>query len=337
MQKLNFKFFSKQSRIFQGGGENYICVGRLVAFFQFHMEGYQMEKKSLRHAGVLALATTFAITSWGGFAQTASASWATDLGAIIGSAISKHKTEKAEKQAGHSREGFTVVEKSKMTTNQKMFIQAVEHGDTGMAREMLDTGVNINTVYTNNLGTAFFRARGNREMEQFLLENGTNVNGFPYKFYNKVVWYSYLNFAVNDGDFDEVVYIHNWGADINLTGAYSTVFNDSYDDNVNALQCLVAKVSLGFLNRNLDLAKYLIAEGIDVNHRDSRGKTALFYLAESCEDDESVKTYITLLLEAGADPNIKLKNGNTAYDYFVSKNKYELAKYLRAEIARLGL
>ena len=65
---------------------------------------------------------------------------------------------------------------------------------------------------------------------------------------------------------------------------------------------------------NYDLMKELVEHGVDVNYRDSRGRTALFLVAEDenprAEDVEAVK----YLLAHGADANIKDKRGKTAFD-----------------------
>jgi ankyrin repeat protein len=74
-------------------------------------------------------------------------------------------------------------------------------------------------------------------------------------------------------------------------------------------------LTLAFRRGNMEIAQLLIEKGADPNIRDSFGETALMYAAGSGKMD-----MVTALLEKGADPNIKNNNGWSALWYAV-RNK----------------
>ena len=57
---------------------------------------------------------------------------------------------------------------------------------------------------------------------------------------------------------------------------------------------------------NMDLLKWLISEGADVNARDKKGYAALHFSVQENKSD-----CVNLLLKSKADPNIQDENGNT--------------------------
>ena len=70
-------------------------------------------------------------------------------------------------------------------------------------------------------------------------------------------------------------------------------------------------------NNNIDVIKFLLMKGLNVNAKDNFGKTPLFYAVEN--DLDNKKEIIIELLKHGADKNIVDSKGKKAVDY--TKNK----------------
>ncbi len=85
--------------------------------------------------------------------------------------------------------------------------------------------------------------------------------------------------------------------------------------------------------QNLELIQYLIDQGkYGVNDQDHEGKTCLHFLVCYDEPDEYDKEWkrdtLELLIQNGADPTIKDKEGKTPYDYTVENKDDYLAGLL---------
>ena len=78
-------------------------------------------------------------------------------------------------------------------------------------------------------------------------------------------------------------------------------------------------------NYKIDIAKYLIEAGADVNAKDKKGKRPLHYVSIDYDRYNKQIGLAEALIEAGADVNAKDKKGNTPLHYV--KNK-ELAEIL---------
>lgn len=119
--------------------------------------------------------------------------------------------------------------------------------------------------------------------------------------------WSVLHYAASKGDSSTAEIIVNSGANLDMR------------DNGGATPLHYAASE-----RN-DVAKLLVRAGADVNSTDLHGKTPLHWLAV-----EGDGTYIVLqLLEAGADPQIRDSNGDTAGDIALLNNNLEIAALLR--------
>jgi ankyrin repeat protein len=70
---------------------------------------------------------------------------------------------------------------------------------------------------------------------------------------------------------------------------------------------------------------YLIKGGININHQDNDGNTALHIAIKLRQNNEIIK----LLLDNGADVNIKNKNGKTPLDIAMEKGDKDIINLLK--------
>lgn len=77
---------------------------------------------------------------------------------------------------------------------------------------------------------------------------------------------------------------------------------------------------------NNDLLRWLINQGADLNHQDRNGYTGLHF----CGQEQNV-AIAQVLLESGADPNVKDQHGNSSLwtALFNARGHFELVKLLR--------
>ena len=205
-----------------------------------------------------------------------------------------------------------------LTTDENMLFLAIDKADYNTIQLMLDKGVDINAYYRNKGTTPLGRAleKNNRTTIQFLLERGADVQGYVYDAGNYRVR-SYLVQAADRHDLTLVQYLHNWGADINgLSWSYGFGF-------YNAL------FTLGTSSDDLNVMRYLIAQGINVNYVAGSGTTPLMYFAKMWVDSGVRQNLLKILLDAGADPAVRDKDGKTAVDYCMAHNDLESARFLQ--------
>ncbi|MFE1242863.1 ankyrin repeat domain-containing protein [Fictibacillus sp. NPDC058756] len=85
-------------------------------------------------------------------------------------------------------------------------------------------------------------------------------------------------------------------------------------DGMNALMCAITSSEAQKSNEWMNIVRSLIDAKIDLNHKDQLGKTALMHACSHYNENNS-EELIKLLIERGADPAIKDLDGRTARSY----------------------
>lgn len=219
-------------------------------------------------------------------------SWGAAAGALLGGLLgqSAGNSNKSGNSGGGLFGGLSNQKHAhpNPTDNEKLFLLAVKNNDFNTVQSMLDAGVDINGVYFAESETALGDSLYNREMMQFLLERGADVNGY-YDIESGAHW-SYLNIVAFDLDYDTAKYLLDWGANPNDT----------------------------FLSSNV--ARYgSICRG---------GASLHFALSKALAEGPTKNNIIQLLLDHGANPDIKNRDGETAFIYAIKHNSLEVIQIL---------
>lgn len=119
---------------------------------------------------------------------------------------------------------------------------------------------------------------------------------------------------------DKLTKFLNTGLDPNTINNSNGLSLLCYTDNIEIAKLLIENganihyeneqeynsTPIFYQHSNLNIAKLLLENGANINHRDSTGKTPLFF----CESVESA----TLFVESGAEINVKDNDGKSLLD-----------------------
>ncbi|MDD6697228.1 MAG: ankyrin repeat domain-containing protein [Veillonellaceae bacterium] len=227
------------------------------------------------------------------------------------------------------------------TEEQKAFMVAASHGDYGMVKELIDSGVDVNGVYMmGNVGYTAFEAayiKNHRDIMQLLLENGADVNGY-YNFNGEYRSYLLQEAGLWEPRLETIQYLVNWGADVNVTNELgnaleiyiggiidATEYNHTYrvdDDSY------------------LEIARFLLDKGINPNAKDHWGENA--FISAIGGNYKKIGGYnlgrwysmAQLLADYGADYTARDRNGKDAVQIALDSNDLRLYKMMKAIIAR---
>lgn len=259
------------------------------------------------------------------------------VGAIIGDLINQStghsKSGSRQSQDGGMFSGLSNQKHARQnpTSEEKLFMLAVENNDFGTAQQMLDAGVDINAVYPGNYSgstgqfvtTAFFEAlkNNNRDMMQFLLEHGADVKGW-YD-YNGNYW-SYIEILNNskDGHADTSLlqYLMDWGTSVNEYSVTSKGRKsypiDHCTDGYNPEQAC-------------HTTQFLLDHGAYTENKDNEGMTP--FLRAVYKSDLRI---MNILANGGANINARDKNGRTAAQIAIDKGNMQLYKAVQDIMAR---
>lgn len=151
-------------------------------------------------------------------------------------------------------------------------------------------------------------AFGTKEVVQFYLDKGMNVNR------RRDDGQTPLILAVWGNTLEVVKLLVDSGADISM------IANDGITTLMSACS---KKPKWALIDRaQMDVVKFLLKSGVNVEDEDQYGQTAMFYLAQNEKD---VRDIVDLLLKYGADVNHRSKEGSRPLDRVVNP---DVTKYL---------
>lgn len=160
---------------------------------------------------------------------------------------------------------------------------------------------------------ALAAAGGHIDIVEALLDGNANVNERD-EYYGTTA----LSWAASEGHLDIVRLLLKAGADQNakneaveraVRGGHIETLHLLLENGANLDRAMAQEVFSGAVSysNNLDMVKYLLSFGIDINAKDKDGYSALLDAAMN----EKALPAIQLLLERGADVNIRNNDGET--------------------------
>ena len=231
--------------------------------------------------------------------------------------------------------------------NEERFLaSAIDRGDILAVKRLVEDGADPDTpiAYGESTVTPLMKAagRGRRDIVKYLLSKGAKVNA------RNADGESALMEAVKRGFDDIVDVLVAAGADVKARdGRGNTAFSlaafgahleiadvliqhgaDLDAADPSGITPLLGAASMG----NEDVLRYLVGKGAKVNaitQLEYGGSTALT-TAASVGQVASVKT----LLELGADPRLKMKDGGTALSHAQESGNEEVIALIKAALAR---
>lgn len=183
---------------------------------------------------------------------------------------------------------------------------ATQNARPGALDEALKNGAGANDNEANHGYSALLVAIEAKSLpaEQWLVSHGANVNDVePYNF-------SPLAMAIEEGFPDQVDFLIAHGANVHYKspGGYSLLYYA--------------------VNNSPGLISTMIKAGIPVDERDDQGGTALMWALRHTRNDADVE-----LLQYGANPYLKDKQGHDCFYYARESNTLHSDQFLRTNIA----
>ncbi len=180
---------------------------------------------------------------------------------------------------------------------------AARYGHTEIIMFLISKGYDIDGIALHERHTPLTCAIGNQQRDtiQLLIQQGANVNKLGFLF-------PPLTKAILENDIETVKLLIANNADVNVR---SDVFDET------PLMYSSAKVE------RINITKFLIKNGANVNAQNNDGETPLMYAANG----GNIST-VMYLLDHKAEVNIKSSVGNTALMYAAQVNNPAVVRYL---------
>ena len=183
----------------------------------------------------------------------------------------------------------------------EQMLQAALNNDLATVEKLVSQGANIN----------YNDAWGNSAVFSAAWEGNTKALDLIYNLGAKITFDSanLLCNAAYNGKIDSVKWLLDKGEDANFS------FTDTGE---NALHYAISKTSE--INDRVEIVKFLIAAGTDVNKKTLVGKPTLCFMRDADLKGETplhraaaygIVAIIKMLLDAGAEPSLKDANGDT--------------------------
>lgn len=260
--------------------------------------------------------------------------WGAAVGAILGGIVN---STTGHSSSGSSKGGLFVGlsnqkhARQNPTSEEKLFILAVQKNDFNTAQQMLDAGVDINGVYPLNSGigsgrqgtTAFGEALRdeNRDMMQFLLERGANVKGWYDYSGNYWSYIDRLNYIYyGHADTSLLQYLIDWGTNVN---EYSVT--DKGEKSYPIDHCTMNDDH----SASCFTTQYLISKGAYVENKIFRGMTPFLYATY-----KSQPRIMNILANGGANLNARDKDGRNAAQIAIDHRDMTIYKEVQDIMAR---
>jgi ankyrin repeat protein len=227
-------------------------------------------------------------------------------------------------------------------------VAAVKAGDDADVERLLEAGADPDVVDSNeNAMLAVAAMTGRLEIAQLLLDAGADVNGTRnYDNQTASALYSAVSFQHND----IAELLINYGADVNWLWDDEREFFGTplhaaaWNNDVEMVRQLIENgadpnlrsrwrrgttpLSKCLVNDSVEAAQVLLDNGAEVDLATDLGVTPLMHGINLMEPSGGLVAGVALLLEAGADPDLQDKIGDTALHYAAREHKSEAVDLL---------
>jgi ankyrin repeat protein len=198
--------------------------------------------------------------------------------------------------------GVNVDEKIGKNEHTGLF-KACEDGSLDIAKVLVDAGANINFKSKERYTPLFFAVQYNRKpIVEYLVSKGVKIDEK-----NGQLEHTAMIKACEDGSLDIVKVLVDAGANINLKS------KGEFSPLLYAVE-----------NKRKPIVEYLVSKGVNIDEKNGHlGNTALIKACEFGSLDIA-----KVLVDAGANINLKSKAGFTPLFYAVQKNHKPVVEYL---------
>lgn len=227
---------------------------------------------------------------------------------------------------------FTGVNVQANSSNQAL-LEAISKNDFALVKQTIDDGANVNGYQQQGALTPLALAIKNKNLAitSYLVAKGADVNK-PVN--NATLIQTPLIMAINNNDFDIIKLLVENGANTNITQKSKiNIFSNQlvHKETTTPLIIAIQKDTVDE-PASIEIVKYLIACGANVNQTDGQGYTPLMAAANTRWPIEHDTRYqiAEFLLESGANPNAVDYNNKTALQYAYDNDFAQLIHLLNS-------
>lgn len=212
-------------------------------------------------------------------------------------------------------------------------VMACAEGDFEFVKTLINSGIDINGIGSEGFTPLMMAASNDKtKIIAYLLEKGAEVN-------QKNNGWTALIEAADEGSLPSMKLLLEAGAEVNYYWGQDTPTAITMAASEGKLKCLKLLLEYGAdingIGKSLppihiavaedkrSIIDYLISQKINIDEKDSEGRTALMYAAS-----EGKNYGVKKLLKAGADKSVLDFNGLTARDHADRQEEYHTRDYL---------